>query len=1035
MGARVRELDWASTPVGPIESWPQSLRGTIKTLLASRYPMILLWGPELIQIYNDAYIGLIGDKHPGALGRSIKVTQAESWDAIGPMIHAVMSTGVPNWVPAQQLPLERAGYREESYFSLSYSAVEDDAGVITGMLCVCSEVTQQILGERRLKLLRDLALTTGDVHRVDDACRALADAIAAHALDVPFALVYVRDADGRTLVLRGAFGVPDDSGVQPPTIALDDADADATPWRLAAAARGETIVVDDVERHVTISGGPWREPVRSALVMPLAAAGQGAALGAIVAGVSPNRALDEGYRSFYDLLAQQASVAVRNAHAYEEERRRAESLAELDRAKTEFFSNVSHEFRTPLTLMLGPTSDLLAGVQGPLRPAQKEQLEVAHRNALRLLKLVNTLLDFSRIQAGRAEASYEPIDFAAYVADLASSFRSACERAGLDLVVDAPPLPQPVYADRTMWEKIVFNLLSNAFKHTFEGSITVRVRHDRERAVLEVSDTGVGIPPEQLPHVFERFHRVTGARARTHEGSGIGLALVQELVRLHGGDADVESTEGEGSTFTLRVPFGNEHLPAERVRASRVRSSTAIDGGAYVEEALHWLPDREAAPRDPGAASTVLVVDDNADMRSYLARLLGTLYLVRTESNGLAALAAIRKRRPDLVLSDAMMPGLDGFGLLRALRSDITTEAIPVILLSARAGEESTLEGLGAGADDYLVKPFSARELLARVRTQLEIARVRRGAADRMRLLSEAEGARADAESLATRLRTTNDELARALQAANEARAFAETANRSKSEFLATMSHEIRTPINAIIGYTQLIAMGIVGPVTEEQSAQLARIAASGRHLRELIDDILDLSKIEAGRLAVGCTVSKAGEVVEAALALVRPLAVPKEIALSERCEGSPDVSYVGDARRVEQVLVNLLSNAVKFTPPRGRVTVECGSTRRPTVDLEATSDSGWVYVAVNDDGAGIAPEMLERIFQPFVQGEGGYTRTHPGTGLGLTISRRLARLMGGDLTVESVQGEGSRFTLWLPAGIETSTTRSTPGTGRATKR
>jgi signal transduction histidine kinase len=513
MGARVRELDWARTPVGPIESWPQSLRGTIKTLLASRYPMILLWGPELIQIYNDAYIGLIGEKHPGALGRSIKVTQAESWDAIGPMIHAVMSTGVPNWVPAQQLPLERAGYREESYFSLSYSAVEDDAGVITGMLCVCSEVTQQILGERRLKLLRDLALTAGDVRRVDDACRALADAIGAHPLDVPFALVYVRDADGRTLELRGSFGVQDDAGVRPPAVDLDDGDAaDASPWRLTAAARGETIVVEDVERQVTLPGGPWGEPVRSALVMPLAAAGQGPPLGVIVAGVSPNRALDEGYRSFYDLLAQQASVAVRNAHAYEEERRRAEALAELDRAKTEFFSNVSHEFRTPLTLMLGPTSDLLAGVQGPLRPAQKEQLEVAHRNALRLLKLVNTLLDFSRIQAGRAEASYEPLDFAEYVADLASSFRSACERAGLELVVDAPPLPEPVYADRAMWEKIVFNLLSNAFKHTFEGSITVRLRAEGERAALEVTDTGVGIPAEQLPHVFERFHRVTGAR-------------------------------------------------------------------------------------------------------------------------------------------------------------------------------------------------------------------------------------------------------------------------------------------------------------------------------------------------------------------------------------------------------------------------------------------------------------------------------------------------------------------------------------------
>jgi signal transduction histidine kinase len=835
-------------------------------------------------------------------------------------------------------------------------------------------------------------------------------------------------------VLRGAFGVPERDDVRPSTLNLDA--HDPTPWSLAAAARGDTLLVEDIERHVTLTGGPWGQAVRSALVMPIAAAGHGTPLGAIVAGVSPNRALDEGYRSFYDLLCQQVSVAVRSAHAYEEERRRAEALAEIDRAKTEFFSNVSHEFRTPLTLMLGPTTDLLAGAQGPLRPAQKEQLEVAHRNALRLLKLVNTLLDFSRIQAGRADASYEPIDLAAYVADLASSFRSACERAGLELVVDTPPLPQPVYVDRTMWEKIVFNLLSNAFKHTFEGRIVVRLRAEGERGVLEVSDTGVGIPAEQLPHVFERFHRVSGARARTHEGSGIGLALVQELVRLHGGAVEVVSTEGKGTTFTLRVPFGSAHLPAERVRAGRRHSSAAIEGSAYVEEALRWLPEDEPAASQAAPASTVLVVDDNADMRSYLSRLLGAQYVVRTESNGLAALAAIRKRRPDLVVSDAMMPGLDGFALLRALRSDITTEAVPVILVSARAGEDSTLEGLEAGADDYLVKPFSARELLARVRTQLEIARVRRGAAERMRLLREAESARTDAESMAERIASTNEELARALQAANEARAFAEAANRSKSEFLATMSHEIRTPINAIIGYTQLLSMGIVGPITDEQSAQLDRIAASGRHLRELIDDILDLSRIEAGRLTVGSTVGIAGETVDAALALVRPQAQAKGIAVSEQCEGSPDAAYLGDAHRVEQVLVNLLSNATKFTPSGGRVTVHCGSLRRPTVDIEAASTDGdWVYFAVEDTGEGIAPEMLERIFQPFVQGEGGYTRSHPGTGLGLTISRRLARLMGGDLTVESVQGEGSRFTLWMPGGTVTrETSRRTAGATRTSE-
>ncbi|MBW8768631.1 MAG: response regulator [Gemmatimonadetes bacterium] len=1050
MGARVRTLDWSQTPVGPMATWPQSLRGTIKTLLASRYPMILLWGPELIQIYNDAYIGLIGDKHPHALGRSIRETQAESWDAIGPMIHAVMSTGVPNWVPAQQLPLERAGYREESYFSLSYSAVEDDAGVISGMLCVCSEVTQQILGERRLKLLRDLALSAGDARSVEDAAHALIATIGTHALDVPFALVYTRESDGTTIALRGVVGLPEDGSETPRTIPLD---APSVPWQLSLAANGATVVLDDVASRAAVVGGPWNDSVSSALVMPIASAGHDLPLGAIVAGVSPSRALDEQYRSFYALLAAQVSVALRNAQAYQEERRRAEALAELDRAKTEFFSNVSHEFRTPLTLMLGPTADLLSGARGALPSAQREQLEVVHRNAQRLLKLVNTLLDFSRLQARRVEATYEPIDLASYVAELASSFRSACQRAGLALRVDCPPLGELVYADRGMWEKIVFNLLSNAFKHTFEGAIDVRLRAEGADAVLEVEDTGVGIPAEALPHVFERFHRVAGTRARTHEGSGIGLALVQELVRMHGGRVGVESREGEGTTFTIRVPFGHTHLPAERIGDNEGAAVAASGPAVYVEEALRWLPDPPApggVPRrsrtsarlrqdDAPAAeerATVLVVDDNADMRDYIARLLAADYAVRTVENGRAALDVVHTARPDLVVSDVMMPELDGFGLVRALRDDISTEAIPVILLSARAGEEATVEGLDAGADDYLVKPFAAAELLARVRTQLEIARVRRGAAERTKLLRAAEMARREAQSLADRLQAANEELAHALQAANEARAFAESANRSKSEFLATMSHEIRTPINAIIGYTQLLTMGIVGPVTEEQGVQLARIASSGQHLRGLIDDILDLSRIEAGRLAVGRTVSTSRTVVAAAIDLVRDQAAAKQITLDDRSAEEVEAYFFGDPQRVQQVLVNLLINATKFTPDGGRISIQCGTMQFPTSDLEARSMSGWTYFAVEDTGVGIAPGMLERIFQPFVQGEGGYTRTHAGTGLGLTISRRLARLMGGDLTVESVQGEGSRFTLWLPAEEQGRATRDeaprVPGTKRA---
>ncbi|PPS41213.1 ATP-binding protein [Chroococcidiopsis sp. TS-821] len=401
-----------------------------------------------------------------------------------------------------------------------------------------------------------------------------------------------------------------------------------------------------------------------------------------------------------------------------------EALAELDRAKTLFFSNISHELRTPLTLMLNPLEDLLADAETTSQ--QREQLEVVHRNSLRLLKLVNNLLDFSRIEAGRMQAAYQPIDLASFTAELASVFRSAIERAGVNFIVDCPPLSEPAYIDREMWEKIVFNLLSNAFKFTFEGEIVVKLQAVGEQVKLTVQDTGVGIPAEELPRIFQRFHRVTNMRSRTYEGSGIGLSLVEELVKLHGGTINVTSQVGIGTTFTVSIPLGFAHLPPEQIRTKNL-SSTAIARSAYVEEVLGWLPE-EAQKSDSQLSSPssayILLVDDNADMRNYLQRLLSQAYEVVAVNDGVAAMEAIAQRLPDLVLSDVMMPRMDGLELLRQLRSHPRTAKLPIILLSARTGE-AKLEGLEAKADDYLTKPFSTHELLARVRATLELAQVR----------------------------------------------------------------------------------------------------------------------------------------------------------------------------------------------------------------------------------------------------------------------------------------------------------------------
>ena len=345
------------------------------------------------------------------------------------------------------------------------------------------------------------------------------------------------------------------------------------------------------------------------------------------------------------------------------------------------------------------------------------------------------------------QAQFEPVDLSTVTAELASVFRSAFERAGLTFTVACPPLDGPVYLDREMWEKVVFNLLSNALKFTFEGSITVRVGREDTDAIVTVTDTGVGVPAAEMPRLFERFHRIETARARSTEGSGIGLALVRELVGLHGGTITADSREGAGTTLTIRVPFGAAHLSTdERSPAPGPRTLSGVTAEPYVQEALRWLPtDTDSAPsststleaseaatdvgtpaESDSARTRVLIADDNADMRKYLTNLLRTSgYEVSGVTDGQQALEAIRSQVPDLVISDVMMPGLDGLQLLTALRRDPRTAALPVLLLSARAGQEASIEGLQAGADDYLVKPFAAAELLARVRANVELARLR----------------------------------------------------------------------------------------------------------------------------------------------------------------------------------------------------------------------------------------------------------------------------------------------------------------------
>ena len=742
MGQLMRSVDWSETPVGPPASWPQSLRTALSILLETGFPMYIAWGAEFTQFYNDGYRPILGStKHPAAMGLGTRQTFREIWHIIGPMFEGVMEGGTFS-VTDFLLPLDRHGFVEECYFVFSYSPIREEAGNVGGVLVTVFETTERVLGARRLAILRELAAQSQHALSAPAACEIAASMLAKNLADTPFALIYLLDGpNGEPRLAGSSWPAGDVTGRADPH---DVAITDARFWPIAevCVTRQPKVVTFEPDALAGLfASTEWPVPSQ-AVVRAIFTPGSEQPRAVLVAALSPRLPFDEHYRSFFSLVAGHIGTAIASATALEEAKARAASLAEIDRAKTAFFSNVSHEFRTPLTLLLGPAEDALAAPD-ELSSEQLERWSVVQRNALRLSKLVNTLLDFARIEAGRVQASYEPVDLTALTAELVSMFRSAIERVGLSLRLELSEITEQAFVDRGMWEKIVLNLLSNALKFTFEGEVGVALHLVGDYFELTVHDTGIGIPSAHLPFIFSRFHRVEGARGRTHEGSGIGLALVAELAKLLGGEVSVQSAEGEGTRFSVRVRRGSTHLPADRIVAPAGVFSTATRSAEpYVVEALGWAvqgPGQalNSAPSDPPALlpmsalegrARIVLADDNADMRDYLGRLLRERWEVEAVGDGLAALTAVRRKPADLVLMDVMMPGMDGFGFLRALRADPDLRLTPVILLSARAGEEATAQALDAGADDYIVKPFSARELLVRIASKLAVVRVAREA-------------------------------------------------------------------------------------------------------------------------------------------------------------------------------------------------------------------------------------------------------------------------------------------------------------------
>ena len=710
------------------------------------------------------------------------------------------------------------------------------------------------------------------------------------------------------------------------------------------------------------------------------------------------------------------------------ERRRA--LERLDEEKSRFTANVHHELRTPLTLMLAPLEAMLTGDFGPVGGLLRGYLGTMHANGLRLLKLINNLLDLAKIESGRLGIARRRLHPGRAVEALVAAARPLAERKGVALATSGLAALPEICVDPDALEKVVVNLVGNALKFTEAGGrIEVSGEARPEGGVrLVVADSGCGIPPTELERIFDRFAQVDGSTTRRHEGTGIGLSLVRELVELHGGSVRAESEgPGRGTRMRVELPAGEPDAEAEE---SPLADVAAPGGMAALEAELGLDPERGrlveleqhvarraaaaeavAGPEGDPDAPEILVCEDNPDMRRLLVQLLSREFRVHAARDGREGLEHVRRAPPAVVLTDVMMPEMSGTELCRALKADPATAGIPVVLVTSKAEREMRIEGLEQGADDYVAKPFHPRELLARVRALARLRRLQEEAAVRSR---ELERANAELEAALAELREAGLRLAQSERLA------------AVGELAAGIAHEANNPVNFAgnavrelvrqVGELRRFAAAAAALGTgPEAAAEIAKLRAESG-LEDLAEAVVELASIageglERTQRLVGDLRDFAtpGSGARAPVDLRRGLASTAQLlgyALRQarvelRLEVEPGLPSVeGDARALNQLFLNLLKNAVEALEGRGG-----------TIWVSGRREGEGVRVEVRDDGPGIAPEALARVFEPFHTTKSAGR----GTGLGLAISRRIASEHGGSLEAGSAAEGGAAFVLRLP--------------------
>ncbi|RIB28185.1 hypothetical protein C2G38_2239667 [Gigaspora rosea] len=790
---RFYNCDWSSTSLGPIDSWEPQIKSILDLCFKSGFPTYVYMGQDWITIYNEASLPVMKSKHPHAFLKPAIEIWGHEMPQLIPDLNRIRESGKGKYGHDLYIETFRDGYKEEMYGDYALNPIYKLDGTVWGVINITTESTQKILNKRRLKTLDKLSSHTADAESLESACQIIMKALYNNQ-DIPYALIYLIEnyKDPKiginSLVARLVTTTFDEVCKEeliheklkrripdyfPETheiidlTKISDQDYDTYMEVKCATSTYSFLICDCWPINLVMKG---EKPIQvllkdnsQAILLPtkLTFCNERNLSIVLICGINPLRKLDDKYMEFYKSVLNTVNRILIRGMSIEEEKKRAKILADLNHQKDIFFQGISHELKTPLTLIFSPLDELINISSQDMQ--MKSHLQLIQRNTNRLLKLINNLLQFSNIESGQLKARFYETDIAKFTRELAMNFENITRKLGLEYIIDVPNSDEfnqienvKVYLDHEMYETIVFNLCSNAIKHTWDGSICVRLyldhKNEQKMIVLEVSDTGVGIPKATLPNIFQRFYHVESQRSRCHEGAGIGLAIIKEFVKCHGGYITVTSVVNKGTTFKCWFPIGSKHLPINQICYNNKEIYLMSNDQKYLkrqldlEENLQWIQNYSTSMQDNISKSDdsfstdstdnsstiiskkyqILVVDDNIDMRNYLSDLLKEFDVI-CACDGQDAIQILNKldKLPDLILSDIVMPNMNGYKLLDMIRSNIKTQLIPIILLTAKAGEESSIKGYYKGANNYLKKPFSSRELILRIYDNIKLSNLR----------------------------------------------------------------------------------------------------------------------------------------------------------------------------------------------------------------------------------------------------------------------------------------------------------------------